>query len=112
MHWIRLTGYKPDALTFHAELPQTQVAVFSDIFYPKGWKAFIDGEETEIFRANYVLRALVIPSGNHTIEFRFEPRTFQIGNALGYAGSVSVLLLLGFFAFHLWKKHKKEISGY
>ncbi|MCK5702858.1 MAG: YfhO family protein, partial [Cyclobacteriaceae bacterium] len=70
-------------------------------YYSKGWKAFIDGNEAEILRANYILRALELPEGKHTIEFRFEPRSFYIGNMIMWISSV---VLLGILLFMLIRK--------
>jgi uncharacterized membrane protein YfhO len=66
--------------------------VFSEIYYPKGWTATIDGKEATILRANYVLRALEIPAGKHTIEFRFLPKPYTIGNQVTMASSWLLLL--------------------
>jgi hypothetical protein len=70
------------------------LAVFSEIYYPKGWKAFIDGNPAEIIRADYILRALVIPEGTHQVEFRFEPDAYFIGNKITTIASWLVLLAL------------------
>jgi hypothetical protein len=70
------------------------LAVFSEIYYPKGWKAFIDGKEAEIVSADYILRALWIPAGTHQIEFRFEPAAYTIGNKVTMIASWLVLLSL------------------
>ncbi|MDP2158866.1 MAG: YfhO family protein, partial [Flavobacterium sp.] len=61
---------------------------------PKGWKVLVDGKETEMFRVNYVLRALQIPAGKHTIEFKFEPQVIQKGSAIALISSLGMLLLL------------------
>ncbi|MDZ4716427.1 MAG: hypothetical protein SH819_13265 [Cytophagales bacterium] len=71
------------------------LAVFSEIHYPKGWHAFIDGKEVPILRADYVLRALEVPAGRHVIEFRFEPLPYTIGNKVTFASSWIVLLIVG-----------------
>lgn len=91
---IELTKYAPNKLNYTSQSTTDQLAVFSEIYYDKGWKAFIDGKENPIVRANYVLRAIVIPSGNHQIEFRFEPAVFYTGNMIA-SGSSVLLLLLG-----------------
>ena len=76
--------------------------MFSDVYYDKGWKAYIDGEETDIIRTNYLLRGLMIPEGKHDIEFRFKPKSFAIGQTLAIISSILVLLLMlaaGFVAY-------------
>ncbi|MEX2568845.1 MAG: YfhO family protein [Cyclobacteriaceae bacterium] len=73
---IILSEYHPDKLVYQAEVKQSGLAVFSEIFYPAGWKAFINGEETEILKVNYLLRGLVLPEGEHTIQFEFIPKTY------------------------------------
>ncbi len=98
---INLTSYAPDYLIFESNTTQEQLAVFSDIYYDKGWNAYIDGEKTELIRANYILRALMIPAGEHDIEFRFEPKSFSIGQTLAITGSITMLILIavGIFIF-------------
>ncbi|WP_430811706.1 MULTISPECIES: YfhO family protein [unclassified Carboxylicivirga] len=91
---IRLTHYEPDYLIFESSTPQQQLAVFSDVYYEKGWKAYIDGDEVDIIRANYLLRALMVPAGQHDIEFRFEPSSFAIGQTVAGISSLLVLLLI------------------
>ncbi len=101
---IKLTKYSPKQLSFESNNSQNGLAVFSDIYYPKGWTARIDGKETTILRANYVLRALPIPAGKHTIEFSFEPPSFSKGERLGLIGSVLLSLLI---AAGLWATYKQ-----
>jgi uncharacterized membrane protein YfhO len=69
--------------------------VFSEIYYDKGWKASVDGQETKILRANYVLRALPLSAGSHEIKFSFEPKSYQTGNTIMWICSVLVLILFG-----------------
>ncbi|MBI9055294.1 MAG: YfhO family protein [Bacteroidales bacterium] len=108
---IKLETYIPNHLTYIANCSHEELAVFSEIYYPKGWNAFIDGNPVDHFRANYVLRALVIPEGNHTIEFKFEPKSYYLGSKISYASSVILLLFL-FFAFgkeiYVYFKENKE----
>jgi hypothetical protein len=73
---ISLDNYSPDVLTYNATVKKSGLAVFSEIYYPKGWKAFIDGQETPILRVNYLLRGLMLPEGEHRLEMRFEPAAY------------------------------------
>ena len=88
------TSYAPDALEYHSVAQTDGVVVFSEIFYDKGWKAFIDNKETEILHANYILRALQVPAGEHTIRFEFRPQSYIVGNVVSAIASVLVVLLL------------------
>lgn len=89
---ITLTSYHPEKLTYRFNAASEQLAVFSEVFYDKGWKAFIDGQEVPHFRANYLFRALAIPAGEHQIEFRFEPDTYILGEKVSLAASILLLL--------------------
>jgi hypothetical protein len=91
---IRLEEYKPNYLKYKSSSTKDGVAVFSEIYYPKGWNATIDGKPTEYFRANYLLRAMLIPAGEHTIEFSFEPKSYYTGEKISYASSLIFLILL------------------
>lgn len=91
---VTLVTHKPNYLKYETSNTANGLVVFSEIHYPKGWTASIDGKETAILRANYVLRALEIPSGNHTIEFRFNPKPYAVGNKITLASSWVVLLVL------------------
>ncbi|TRX72479.1 YfhO family protein [Carboxylicivirga sp. M1479] len=103
---IALTQYLPDYLIFESKSTQPQLAVFSDVYYEKGWKAYVDGEEVNILRVNYLLRGLMIMAGEHAIEFRFEPRSFITGQMLATISSIIILLLIGLASFLAWKKNK------
>ncbi len=89
---IDLINYKPNHLTYHSKTTSRMLAVFSEIYYPKGWKVYIDGKHVNYFRANYLFRALVVPSGDHKIEFKFEPRSYLLGNRINYIASLILLL--------------------
>ncbi len=91
---ILLTDYAPNHLVYQAKTNNKQLAVFSEIYYSKGWKAFIDGEEKPHFRVNYVLRAMEIPAGEHTIAFKFEPQSYYLGNKISMASSILLLLMV------------------
>ena len=91
---IQLTSYKPNHLKYVSNNKYLGFGVFSEMYYEKGWKASIDGKETEIFRVDYVLRGLKIPAGNHTIEFKFEPQVIKTGSTITLISSIIMLLLL------------------
>lgn len=91
---IELTQYKPNHLQYQSSNPYDGLAVFSEIYYPEGWIATIDGQETEIFEVNYTLRGILIPKGKHSIEFRFEPQVVKTGSKLALASSILMLLLI------------------
>lgn len=105
---IELTDYKPNALTYKTNSASDRLAVFSEIYYPAGWHAYIDNQEAEIFRANYILRAMQIPAGQHTIEFKFEPKSFINGQIVATIGSVIVLILIALAIFFSYKKRCSE----
>lgn len=91
---ISLVEAKPNYLKYEAKSAEIRLALFSEIYYPYGWQAFIDGKKAEHIRADYTLRALLIPAGNHTVEFRFEPKTLKTGKMISLIGSFLVLLLI------------------
>lgn len=100
-----ITLVKPDndIMTYQSKSSAPQFAVFSEVYYDKGWKAYIDDKEVPYVKANYVLRAMPVPAGEHKIEFRFEPRSHKIGSMLTLICSVLMLVLLG---IGLWKFYK------
>ncbi len=84
------TSYAPDRLTYHASSANGGTAVFSEVYFPYGWNATIDGKPVEIARVNYVLRAIDIPAGDHTVVMEFKPRSIA---ATTTVASVSVILI-------------------
>ncbi|MBL7856115.1 MAG: hypothetical protein JNM57_00385 [Cyclobacteriaceae bacterium] len=91
---IKIIEHNPNYLKYESTSSKTGLAVFSEIYFPKGWKAFINNKPVEILRANYVLRALAVPAGNNIIEFKFEPDAYYVGNKITMASSWMVLLVL------------------
>ena len=99
---IRLVDSKPASLRYESVSSVNSLAVFSEIYYPKGWRATIDGNEVQILRCNYVLRGLEIPSGKHTIEFKFEPKPYIIGDKITMASSwILLLVVAGCLGLHV-----------
>jgi uncharacterized membrane protein YfhO len=85
---------KSNHLTYSSNAATDQLAVFSEIFFENGWNAYVDGELKPHARANYVLRSMVVPAGEHTVEFKFEPYSYNVGEKLSMAGSALMLLFL------------------
>lgn len=98
------TSYAPDRLTYKARSARGGVAVFSEIYFPWGWHATVDGKPVEIGRVNYVLRAIRLSPGNHDIEFRFDPQSLRVTNTLGVSAVILIYVLcLGAFAFWVYR---------
>jgi hypothetical protein len=93
--YINLDKYGLDDISFKSGNSKDGLAVFSDIYYSNGWKAYVDGKETPIMKADYVLRAIKVPAGNHSIEFHFRPASFYNGQKVALCGSI---LLIGLCA--------------
>ena len=91
---IKLIKYKPNYLEYKSSSKNENLAVFSEIYYNKGWNAFIDNKPVDHFRANYVLRAMLIPAGNHDIVFKFEPKMYYTGNKISLISSLILILFL------------------
>ena len=91
---IALTSYAPNELRYHYKAAGDRLAVFSEIYYPDGWKAQVDGAPAEVLRADWTLRAMALPSGEHDIVMRFEPDSYRIGAGISRASSITLILLL------------------
>ncbi|WP_212005347.1 YfhO family protein [Chitinophaga sp. HK235] len=106
---IKLTKYGLNSLEYASSNSQEGLGVFSEIYYPAGWNAYIDGKKTDIVRVNYALRGLKIPAGQHKIDLKFEPTTFFTGQKISSISStVLVILVLGAFIFEIIAAGKKE----
>ena len=106
---IKLTAYEPNYLKYKSNNANEGMAIFSEMYYVPGWNAYIDGKINPYFRANYVLRAMIVPAGNHTIIFKFEPRVFQIGEKVSLASSsLLFLFVLGSVFIFLRKSSSRE----
>lgn len=109
---VRLTSYTPRYLDYEYTAPSNGTIVFSEIYYPFGWKASIDGVETDHYRVNYTLRALNVPAGQHKIHFEFNPDSVRTGNTIA---TVCILVMYGLMVLFavLWLigRRKKEIKA-
>jgi uncharacterized membrane protein YfhO len=107
---ISMTSFDNDAITYKTSSSANHVAVFSEIYY-KDWKVYIDGKPASFFKADYVLRAMVVPAGNHTIEFKFEPAVFFTGKKISnIACWLIALLLLGCIAYQFMNNKKEQAA--
>jgi len=91
---ITLTDYKPNHLTYKTSSRKDEFAVFSEIYYPKGWDAYIDGQKVEHISVNYILRGLSVPAGDHVIEFKFEPSSYYTGKKIALISSILIILVI------------------
>ena len=106
---IVLKEYSPNRLSYDVSAAASGLAVFSEIYYPAGWKAYIDGEEVPILRADYTLRALLIDEGDHEVEFVYDPGSFTLGKNISLASSLAIILALaGCILYSFFYGHKKR----
>jgi uncharacterized membrane protein YfhO len=91
---IHLIENLNDKISYQFKSKTNQFAVFSEVYYDKGWNAFIDGKSAPYCKVDYILRGMAVPAGDHTIEFRFEPQSYIMGNRLSVWASIIIYLLL------------------
>ncbi len=104
---IELTSYQPNELHYKYSAQDEKLVVFSEIYYPEGWKCYIDGKESMYLPADYLLRCMVVPAGDHEIKFVFAPSSYIIGNKISLASSLLLILLFaGYYLFELRIKTK------
>ena len=105
---VRLTAYEPNRVVYETENTGDGVAVFSEIYYPDGWQVTVDGEPAPLARANYVLRALYLPAGKHTVEMHFDPQSLHVTEGIAYAG-LSLLAVGALVAVGLgWRRSRQK----
>ena len=108
---IELVNYNPQKLVYETSTTSPQLAIFSEVYYPKGWNAYINGESAEYFRANYTLRAMTIPPGNNRIEFIFEPKVIKTGSTISLASSILFGLILLGGLFYIYRSRQSETKA-
>lgn len=107
--YIQLVENKNDVIDYKFSAPIPQFAVFSEVYYPKGWNVFIDGTKADYVKTDYVLRGMYIPAGNHNIEFRFEPESYTTGRLTSIIANIFVaLLIIATIIFYATKKKKPD----
>jgi hypothetical protein len=106
---IEITEYQPNYLKYSFYAANEQFVVFSEVYYAEGWNASIDGKPVPHARVNYMLRGLTVPAGEHTIEFKFEPKSYYTGNKISLASSILLLLVFVGYVFSEFRKRKKEL---
>ncbi|NJB69688.1 hypothetical protein GGR42_000150 [Saonia flava] len=106
---IELIKYEPNHLIYKSTNPYVGIAVFSEMYYANGWNAYVNGNLKPHFKINHVLRALRLPEGEHTIEFKFEPKVVETGSKITLASCILLGLgVLGGIGFSFWHPRKKE----
>jgi hypothetical protein len=96
---ISLASYSPNKLVYNYSGKGNEIAVFSEIYYPKGWNAYIGDKMVPYFQANYILRAMVLQEGNYDITFKFEPLSYRLGKQISMVSSLLLLLFIGFVLY-------------
>jgi hypothetical protein len=105
---IQLVDYKPNQLKYSFDSSKDELVVFSEIWTSKGWTMWIDGAESPLFRADYILRSAIIPAGQHEIVMRYEPRIWRVGNTIQLI--TSLLILIGFAVACYYTFKKREVT--
>ncbi len=103
---IYLTKYAPNRLTYHSDSKGDRLAVFSEVYFPYGWHATVDGNPASIGRVNYILRAVNIPAGSHTVEMWFDPKSIHTTVSVATASVILIYLLLAGALFMLFKNYR------
>lgn len=104
---IRLVKFDNDVMEYESNAQAPQFAVFSEVYYPSGWNAYIDGKRVDYVKADYVLRGLAIPAGKHSISFKFEPSSYKTGVTISFIGSILVLIFLLGGLYMAWRQDRK-----
>jgi len=105
---IKLVAYEPNYLKYASNNANGGLAVFSEVYYPEGWNAYIDGKLTPHFEANYTLRALTVPAGKHNIEFKFEPQVVKTGSTIALISFLLIVVLAAGGAYVYYNRQKKN----
>lgn len=110
MAFVKVESYLPNQIIYKSNSSEDGFVVFSEIYYDKGWTAYLDGTPVDYVRVNYILRGMDVPKGEHTIEFKFEPAGYYSMKSINLTGNLLVLLFVGLFVFLEFRKPKKAIA--
>jgi hypothetical protein len=108
---VSVTEYRSNKITIEAYTDKPSLLVLSEIYYPHGWNAFVDGKETEIYKTNYILRSVAVPAGRHKVEFVFEPKEFELGIWVSTVSFFGVTGLMIFSLVQVFAKTKKSSTA-
>lgn len=108
LNTIKQISYSPNNITYRSETTSEQFGVFSEVFYKQGWKAFIDGVEVPIYSADWILRAVIVPKGNHEIEFKFIPTTYKLARMVETSASGILIILILITAYMIYFRQKRS----
>ncbi len=109
---IGMQSYAPNVMVYNVNVVGNQFAVFSEMYFPDGWNAYVKGKKVEIYRVNYLLRGLELPAGEYEVEMRFEVPKFDTSNKIAYAGSIILFIVIGglFFKDFLMKRKEEDAA--
>ena len=106
----RVTRFEPNRVHFEVETDVQSLLVISEIYYPKGWTAKIDGVKTEIYKTNHILRSIVVPAGSHEVTMEFAPRSYTLSSKLSALINGLILVAIAVLGFFQWRKRGKEAA--
>ena len=109
--FIRMTSYAPNELRYHYSVSAARTAIFSEVYYPDGWTATVDGAPLDLFRANWIFRAANLPAGEHDIVMRYEPKIYTVSEKASRASSVALFVLLALSLAGIFLSGKEVIRS-
>jgi hypothetical protein len=107
---VKVTDYRNESITIKAKATGTNFLLLSEVYYPK-WAAYVDGKEVDIIKSNYFMRGIVLPAGEHTVEFKLKSEKFEIGKTASLATNSVVIVVLLYALFMLWRENEKKKKG-
>jgi hypothetical protein len=106
---VSITAYDIHNITLDAEAIGNNLLYLSETFYPAGWKAYIDGQPTEIYKTDYLFRSIIVPKGRHKIEFKFEPETYYTGKKISIGANILLIIVFGISILGIFINRKKSV---